>query len=108
VSEDPEKTWQEIAPYCYNDVAMYSKFTKEASSVSSPYSPFDPSATSVDVVKETGIYRVMTPDECVEYCKDLESHGYSLIVSPQVGGLPPKIGWEGLELLVDKVLPALT
>jgi alkanesulfonate monooxygenase SsuD/methylene tetrahydromethanopterin reductase-like flavin-dependent oxidoreductase (luciferase family) len=107
VSEDPEKTWHEIGRYFYNDLRMYSQFTSEATSVTSPYSSSDPNALSLDAVRAAGVHLVLTPDECIEHARSLESDGCSLIVNPQSGGLPPEFGWEGIELLVNKVLPAL-
>jgi hypothetical protein len=49
------------------------------------------------------MYRVVTPDECVE----LARRTGRLTFKPLMGGLDPKIGWEGLHRFVDDVLPRL-
>ena len=104
VSEDPERTWNEIAPHCFSDAEMYARWAHEAGDMLSPYS-----SQSFDLagLKATGLYLVLTPAECIGLCKQLEADGDAIVLSPQTGGIPPKVGWEGLELFVNKVLPAL-
>ena len=104
VSEDPERTWAEIGPFCFSDVDMYSRWAFEAGDMSGAYSS---QQITVEQLAASGLYRVLTPDQCVEYGRELAAQGDSLVLSPHVGGLPPKIGWEGLELFVQKVLPRL-
>jgi hypothetical protein len=55
-------------------------------------------------VKASGWYRVMTPDECVTFIAEIPA-GRDVGFAPLIAGLDPKIGWQGLELFVDKVLP---
>jgi hypothetical protein len=45
----------------------------------------------------------VTSEECLEQAKTAGS----LTFKPLVGGLPPDIGWEGLQLFATKVLPRL-
>jgi hypothetical protein len=48
----------------------------------------------------------VTPDECVELAKELGDFG-TLILHPLMGGIPPDVAWESLELFERKVLPRL-
>ncbi|MGY1578757.1 LLM class flavin-dependent oxidoreductase [Streptomyces sp. MN13] len=48
-----------------------------------------------------GVYRVLTPDECVARGAD------QLVLHPLVGGMPVDEGWRSLRLLCEDVLPRL-
>jgi len=43
---------------------------------------------------------------CIELAHGLGDNGW-LLIQPMLAGLDPGIGWESLELLGEKVLPAL-
>ena len=53
--------------------------------------------------RQSGVYRVVTPDECVALAKETGR----IILHPLMGGIPPALGWESLELFASKVLPRL-
>ena len=46
---------------------------------------------------------MLTPDECVELCRDL----HTLTLRPLMGGLDPDMAWESLELFATQVRPRL-
>jgi alkanesulfonate monooxygenase SsuD/methylene tetrahydromethanopterin reductase-like flavin-dependent oxidoreductase (luciferase family) len=102
VSEDPDRTWAQVAPHVMHVVNSYAKFA-EGTTSSSPFVGI----TTPEQVRATGIYCVVTPDECVKMSEDMAKAGAHVTVNPVVGGLDPKIGWESLELLDKKVLPRL-
>ena len=58
---------------------------------------------TTDDVKRSGVYAVLTPDECVALAK---KHG-RIVLHPLMGGLEPDFAWEGLELFASEVLPRL-
>jgi hypothetical protein len=58
--------------------------------------------TSEDV-RKSGVYRVVTPDECVALANEMGR----VILHPLMGGIPPALGWEGLRLFESKVLPRI-
>ena len=41
-------------------------------------------------------------------CVDLLRNKGAVVLHPLVGGVDPAIGWESLELVANKVIPALT
>jgi hypothetical protein len=47
---------------------------------------------------------VVTPEECVA----IAATEGTLAFKPLVGGMDPDVGWEGLHLFADKVLPNLS
>jgi len=58
----------------------------------------------VEALRETGVLRVLSPDECVHWIHDRDGH---LMIQPLLAGLPSSIGWESLRLIEHDVLPAL-
>ena len=96
VSDDPDRDWARIAPYAMHDNNEY------ASWIGARRGAFSAS-TGPDELRASGPYRVVTPDECLA----IAATGDTLAFKPLVGGLDPDIGWEGLQLFADKVLPHL-
>ena len=98
VSEDPERDWQRIGPH-----ALYDAQTYDAWQPPGQRSEVHVAARTLDDVRKSGVYRVVTPDECVALAKQ---HG-RIILHPLMGGIPPELGWEGLRLFEREVLPRL-
>jgi len=98
VAEDPDRAWREMGPYLLHDAQMYAAWMGEANSVSKSV------ASDVEALRrENGAYRIFTPDEAVAHVR---KQGV-FMAQPLCGGLPPKLAWPSLELLVSKVLPAV-
>lgn len=58
--------------------------------------------------KRMEIYRVMTPEECTEFMlrqRQVLGDWASLNLRPTMGGMPAELGQEGLELVVNEVMP---
>jgi len=98
VTDDPERAWAQIAPHALYDAQTYARWQTpgQRSAVSTD-------ATTAEDLRATGIYAVVTPDECVE----LAGRTGSLVFHPLMGGLSPDLGWESLELFASKVLPRI-
>jgi hypothetical protein len=61
-------------------------------------------AQSVEALRaERGPYRIFTPAEAVAHAR---ATGL-LMLQPLCGGIPPALAWRHLELVGEKVLPAL-
>jgi alkanesulfonate monooxygenase SsuD/methylene tetrahydromethanopterin reductase-like flavin-dependent oxidoreductase (luciferase family) len=104
VSEDPERTWKQVAPHVMHVVRSYAKFaegTRSSSAVN-----FE-AITTEEQVRRSGFYNIVTPDEAVRLAEEAAATGGSVYMDPIVAGLDPKIGWESLELLANKVIPRL-
>jgi alkanesulfonate monooxygenase SsuD/methylene tetrahydromethanopterin reductase-like flavin-dependent oxidoreductase (luciferase family) len=101
VTEDPEKAWAEITQYAWYDAETYRSWqgTGQHSQVTSD-------AKDVDELRKEGIYRVVTPDECVALAEELGPTG-AIVLHPLMCGMPIELGWESLELFASKVLPRL-
>jgi len=96
VCEDPERDWERIGPHALYDAETYASWQTPGQR-----SAVHVDAKTIDDVRRSGVYRVVTPDECVALAKE---HG-RLILHPLMGGIPPELGWEGLRLFERKVLP---
>jgi alkanesulfonate monooxygenase SsuD/methylene tetrahydromethanopterin reductase-like flavin-dependent oxidoreductase (luciferase family) len=98
VAEDPDRAWETIAPYAVYDVTTYNAWqTRDHDNVAAS------SATTADELRASGMWKVVTPDECIE----LARRDGTVVVHPLMGGMPPELGWSSLELVSDRVLPAL-
>jgi alkanesulfonate monooxygenase SsuD/methylene tetrahydromethanopterin reductase-like flavin-dependent oxidoreductase (luciferase family) len=98
VSEDPERDWARIGPHALYDAQSY-----HAWQTPDQRSQVHVAARTVDDVRHSGVYRVVTPEECVALAAEVGT----LVLHPLMGGMPPALGWAGLELFAAKVLPRL-
>ncbi len=101
VTDDPDAAWAKIAPHAVYDAHTY--MTWQPSDQRSAVHVEQPDA---DGVRASGVYRVVTPDECVALAEELGDFG-TLLLHPLMGGIPPDLAWESLELFEAKVLPRL-
>jgi len=98
VTEDPERDWARIAPHALYDARSYAAWQPAGQR-----SQVHVEATTLDELRRSGVYRVVTPDECVALA---EEYG-RVILHPLMGGLSPALGWASLELFERAVLPRL-
>jgi hypothetical protein len=66
-----------------------------------------PGVQTLDEVRASGLYRFLTPDELIAEVRDADNFG-PLVLHPLVGGMPVDEAWKSVQLLTDKVLPALS
>ena len=99
VTSDPERDWQRLAPYVMWEARTYASWQRpgQSSVVHVHHSE------TLDEVKASGVYAVVTPDECV----DLARRFGSLTMHPLMGGIPPELAEESLGLFESDVLPRL-
>jgi alkanesulfonate monooxygenase SsuD/methylene tetrahydromethanopterin reductase-like flavin-dependent oxidoreductase (luciferase family) len=98
VSSDPEGDWERIAPHALYDAQTYASWQTP-----DQRSQVYVQAQTADDVKRSGVYRVLTPDQCVDLAKETGR----LILHPLMGGMSPKLGWESLRLFESAVLPRI-
>ena len=102
VTDDPERAWNEVGPHVLYTTNSNAEWAKERGVGSTPYPP----AQSVDDLKSSDAFAVVTPDQCVDLAVSLGDDA-ELWFQPLMGGLPPEIGWSSLELFAKAVLPRL-
>lgn len=96
VTEDPEKAWARLAPHALYDARTYHSWQSPGQR-----SQVEVAADTLDELKASGVYRVVTPDDCVALAEECGS----LVFHPLMGGMSADLGWESLELFAAKVLP---
>ena len=100
VSEDPEKTVNDMAPHAYYQINTYAKWQEGAE-----WSVY--TAMSLDEFKKCGVMKVLTPDEAIAYIKSRqEAAPIEAFVMQAPTGFPLKLLAEHAELFASKVLPA--
>ena len=98
VSHDPDATWDRIGEHLLYEATVYDSWQQGVTSA-----VHDASST-VEEMREAGIYAVMTPEECVEYARRIGPLD-PVTTHPLCGGIPPEVSWEHLELLGTEVIP---
>jgi len=98
VTEDPERTWNEIG-----DNLIYDAISYAAWQYKDQRSSWHIEGTSIEELKAGGQHLIVTPDECA----DLVKTNGAAVLHPLIGGIDPSIGWESLELVANKVIPTL-
>ncbi len=98
VSDDPERDWARIAPH-----ALYDAQTYAAWQTPGQRSQVHVEAPDLAALRRSGVYRVVTPEECVA----LAAETGRVLLHPLMGGMSPALGWEGLRRFAEKVLPRL-
>jgi alkanesulfonate monooxygenase SsuD/methylene tetrahydromethanopterin reductase-like flavin-dependent oxidoreductase (luciferase family) len=101
VTDDPERSWAELGPHALHEAQAYARMARSAPGAS-PWAPVE----SVEELRRSGLYAVVTPEECVALAHRLDPRA-ALTLKPLLGGLDPALGWRSLELFVDRALPAL-
>lgn len=99
VSEDPDRAWAESGPYLLHDARVYASWQRAGQ-----HSYQHSVATTVEELREEGKYRIMSPEECINYAAAFGEHA-AFRHFPLGGGNPPEFGWASLETFVNKVLP---
>jgi hypothetical protein len=90
-----------IAPYALLELNEYGRVAAE-SGAATGFAPLEDPA----LLRQTGMYHVLTPTECVTMLRALPA-GRIFVLHPLMGGLPAEVAWSSLRLLETEVLPAL-
>jgi alkanesulfonate monooxygenase SsuD/methylene tetrahydromethanopterin reductase-like flavin-dependent oxidoreductase (luciferase family) len=98
VSHDPERDWARIAPYALHESNTYAALLA-AAGINGPFE----TAADAGALRASGRYAVVTPGQCVDLLAGVESW----MLHPLMGGLPPHLSWQSLEIIAAEVLPVL-
>jgi alkanesulfonate monooxygenase SsuD/methylene tetrahydromethanopterin reductase-like flavin-dependent oxidoreductase (luciferase family) len=96
IAEDPDAVWDRYGTHFLHEARTYASW--QSADIRSAVRS---AATTVDELRAEGVYRVLTPQECVDLGLD------SLVLHPLAGGMPVEEGWRSLRLFAEQVLPAL-
>jgi alkanesulfonate monooxygenase SsuD/methylene tetrahydromethanopterin reductase-like flavin-dependent oxidoreductase (luciferase family) len=98
LAEDPEAAWPELGAYFMHEVNAYGAW-QAVSGVQAGYKPVG----SVEELRQTGQYRILTP---AEYSAELARAGQFAfaLLHPMVGGIPPDKAWHHVRLFEESIL----
>jgi hypothetical protein len=94
LSESPDQTWRTYGHHFLHEARTYAAWQS-----TDIHSVVRSSATTVDELREEGVYRILTPAEC------LAQNLGNLVLHPLAGGMPIEEGWRSLRLFTERVLP---
>ncbi len=101
LADDPDAGWEAIAPYAVHESTAYGSWAA-AAGADTGYR----AASSVDELRASGQYRVVTPEALVSELVAAGPFGV-VVVHPMMGGIPPELAWQSLSLLEQRVLPEI-
>ncbi|MDQ0907360.1 LLM class flavin-dependent oxidoreductase [Streptomyces canus] len=96
IAENPDEAWARHGEHFLHEARTYASWQS-----GDIHSAVRSAAASVEELRAEGVYRILTPDECVEQGLD------NLVLHPLAGGMPVEEGWRSLRLFAEEVLPAL-
>src|SRR5579871_1050020 len=103
VAEDPDKAWAELGKYFLHEATTYASWqTPDIRSAVHSH------ATTVDQLRNEGIYTILTPEETVEKVRAAGDSFGGLAMHPLVGGMPIDEGWRTVTLCAEQVIPKLS
>jgi alkanesulfonate monooxygenase SsuD/methylene tetrahydromethanopterin reductase-like flavin-dependent oxidoreductase (luciferase family) len=99
LAHDTEVGWEQMAPYFLHEMNAYGTWQAQ-DGLTNPYH----SVADVDELRETGQYRVLTPEEFVAEFK--LTPGFFML-HPLCGGMPIDLAWDSLRLFEHDVFPKI-
>lgn len=96
IAENPDEAWARHGEHFLHEARTYASW--QSGDIRSAVRS---AAASVEELRAEGVYRILTPQECVEQGLD------NLVLHPLAGGMPVEEGWRSLRLFAEEVLPAL-
>ncbi|MFJ6570878.1 LLM class flavin-dependent oxidoreductase [Streptomyces sp. NPDC091292] len=99
IADDPDRVWAEYGTHFLHEALTYASW--QSGDITSAVRS---AATTVDELRAEGVYRVLTPDACVELGG---REGVSLVLHPLCGGMPLDEGRRSLQLFAEQVVPRL-
>jgi alkanesulfonate monooxygenase SsuD/methylene tetrahydromethanopterin reductase-like flavin-dependent oxidoreductase (luciferase family) len=101
VTHDPDRAWEVLRPHVEHVTASYAAWTREAyGRAAGPFAK----GVSMDDVRRSGAYRVVTPEQAIALAGELGPRGVYHF-TPLLGGLDPGFAWESLRLFEREVWP---
>ena len=101
LAEDAEKGWEQMAPFFLHEMNAYGVW-QDPNDPAPPYR----AVKDIDELRESGQYRVVTPEQFVE---ELKAAPFPFaFFHPLCGGMPPDLAWSSLRLFENEVLPAFS
>lgn len=102
IAEDPEEAWATLAPFALHETNSYA-----ANAEKTGQTLHQKPAGSAEALRNSGNYVVLTPEEGLTYCREQRDLGRHVAINPLISGIDPAFSWKSLELIEDRIIPAL-
>ena len=102
ISDDPDREWPLLAPHIAYATNTYAEWAKERGTGDTRYK----AAESIEALKAMPNIKVLTPEACFAYLKEL-GEGTAVTIHALFGGISPELSWRSLRLFEAEVLPRL-
>jgi alkanesulfonate monooxygenase SsuD/methylene tetrahydromethanopterin reductase-like flavin-dependent oxidoreductase (luciferase family) len=102
LSEDPEAAWAKLWPHFAHLAGSYAKWQSESGSEN-----FFKGMDNEEALRKSGMFAVWTPEELLARAPGMRAAKQDMNFMPLIAGLDPRLAWESVRLLADKVLPKL-
>jgi alkanesulfonate monooxygenase SsuD/methylene tetrahydromethanopterin reductase-like flavin-dependent oxidoreductase (luciferase family) len=99
LAEDPDAAWRDFLPHALHVARAYAEWAEDE-----PNSPFR-GLIDEAALRASPMFAVWTPDELLARAAAADPN-VTFGFMPLLGGMPPALGWQSLELL-KKVMPQL-
>lgn len=100
--EDPEQAWAELGEHILWEAVTYGQWSTETRSLMHL-----PGVQTIEEVRASGRYRFLTPEQLIDEHRSAGDFG-PITLHPLIGGMPVEEAWKSVQLLTDRVLPALS
>ncbi|MEM8549008.1 MAG: LLM class flavin-dependent oxidoreductase [Pseudomonadota bacterium] len=100
IDPDPERAWEELAPYFLHELREYASWKVEG-----VRRPQEADVQTVADLKAQKRFEILTPAQCLERFR--RSGNYSAVLHPLAGGVPVERAWDCLRLYAEEVLTPL-
>lgn len=101
VSEDPDRLWQKLVPYCLYETNSYARWQAGAA-----LDALFQEAADADAVRALGIYNVATPQEVLAVLPTMAPNSV-FCLHPLIAGFNKDLSWEGLRLFFEQIVPRM-
>ena len=98
---DPDQAWAEYGEHILWEAVTYGQWADGAARSHMHL----PGVQTLEEVRASGRYRVMTPEQLVDEVRQAPDFG-PIVLHPLIGGMPAEHSWQSVQLLTDEVLPA--
>ncbi len=101
IEEDPERAWEELAPYFLRELREYGTWKQDGVP-----RPSEEDVSTVADLREQKRFEILTAQECIERYRGRTSA--TAVVHPLAGGIPVERAWASFRRFTDEVLPAIS
>lgn len=102
VSENPDETWEKLAPYASYETNCYARWMSDGG-----IDAYFEESTDYDELRKNGPYTVMTPEQCIEACKELDDD-HIIMLHPLIAGQHLDVANNTVKLFFEKVVPNIS